>query len=47
MKEVLESEGEKEVRNIISHVDGFGETLTTKIIETIRGKGEEKEILDL
>ncbi|OGM12048.1 hypothetical protein A2Z22_01950 [Candidatus Woesebacteria bacterium RBG_16_34_12] len=47
LKEVLKSEGEKEVRNIISHVDGFGEKLTTKIIERISGNGEEKEILDL
>lgn len=47
LKEALENEGEKEVRKIISHVDGFGEKLTTKIIERIRGNGEEKEILDL
>lgn len=46
LKEALENEGEEEVRKIISHVSGFGNQLTTKIIERIRGNEEEKEVLD-
>lgn len=46
LKEALESEGEEEVRRIITHVDGFGDLLTTKIIEKIRSDGEESEVLD-
>ncbi len=47
LKKVLDNEGEKELRAIISHVDGFGEVLTTRIVDAAKGKGEEKEIIDL
>ena len=46
LKEALEREGEEEVRRIISHVGGFGDVLTKKIIEKIRVGGEEGEVLD-